>query len=389
MSGTPSFTIGIEEEYLLIDQATGELASNPPVELIDRLRADTGGRVHREFLRCQIEVATGVHASVAAAGRELGELRARVAERARQHGLAIIASATHPRADWTGTMPTDTERHALLAEQLQGVGRRLLVGGMHIHVGIEDPELRLDLMNQATYFAPHLLALSTSSPYWRGRDTGLASHRLAVLRALPRTGIPELFDSHGEYLRFLERMIGAGLIDEPSKLWWDLRLSARYPTLELRAPDVCPLLDDALAIAALYQALLRMLWRLRRANQRWRLYPRALIEENRWRAMRFGPSAGLVDFGKGAILPFADLLDELLDGLLTEDLAALGSTVEAAGARHILARGTSAERQRAAYREAVAAGLDHDAALARVIALVRAETLAHMYGDPSDRETPP
>jgi carboxylate-amine ligase len=230
-------------------------------------------------------------------------------------------------------------------------------------------------MSQIAYFLPHLLALSTSSPFWRGEDTGLKSYRIAVFDELPRTGLPEQFDSWGEYQRHVDVLVRAGLIENASKLWWDVRPSSRFPTLEMRITDVPTLVEDSITIAALYLCLLRMLWRLKRSNQRWRRYAAMLIGENRWRAQRYGIDEGLVDFGKGEIVPYPDLLDELLD-LVREDAAALGCGAEVAGARAILARGTSAHRQRAAFAAARAAGEGRDQALIAVVDRLIAETSA-------------
>jgi carboxylate-amine ligase len=248
-----------------------------------------------------------------------------------------------------------------------------VICGLHVHVGIDDDELRIDLLNQIGYFLPHLLALSTSSPFWRGEDTGLASYRVAIFNELPRTGLPDHFESYGEYRRQLERLVAAGLIDDASKLWWDVRLSARFPTLEMRITDMCPYLDDAVAIAALYQCLLSMLWRLKRQNQRWRIYPHMLVRENRWRAQRYGFDAGLVDFGKDRIVDFAGLLEELFE-LVAPDAARLDCTAEIANARTILTRGTSAHRQRQAYARALADGADRHEALVAVVDGLIAET---------------
>jgi carboxylate-amine ligase len=259
------------------------------------------------------------------------------------------------------------------------VARRLVICGMHVHVGIGDDELRVDLMNQVGYFLPHLLALSTSSPFWGGEDTGLKSYRIAVFDELPRTGIPERFESYGEYRRHVDTLIAVGVITDTSKLWWDIRPSGRFPTLEMRIPDVTTSLDDGIAIACLYRCLLRTLWRLRRANQRWRIYARMLIDENRWRAQRYGIDEGLVDFGRARIVPYPELLEEILD-LVAEDAAYFGCTAEIAHARTILSRGTSAHRQLEVYRDALAGGADQQAALAAVVdwlivATVEASTL--------------
>jgi carboxylate-amine ligase len=237
----------------------------------------------------------------------------------------------------------------VIARDLQQVGRRLVICGMHVHIGIEDDELRIDLLSQAAYFLPHLLALSTSSPFWQAAQTGLKSYRLSVFDELPRTGVPHQFSSYSEYERTVELLVNAGLIEDATKIWWDLRPSARFPTLEMRITDVCPLLEDAIAIAALYRCILRLLYRLRRQNQRWRHYPPFLVRENRWRAQRYGVEQGLVDFGKGAVVPFAVLL--------------------------IVQRGTSADRQLARFETVKALGGTDEAALVAVVDRIIEETL--------------
>jgi carboxylate-amine ligase len=361
----PAFTIGIEEEYHLVDRRTRDLKSEPPPELLADCRRRLEG-IHPEFLKSQIEVATPVRHSLAEARADLARLRRTVAEVAGEHDLAPIAASTHPFAQWDEQKTSDAERYTLLARHLQAVGRRLVICGMHVHVGIEDPELRIDLMNQVVYFLPHLLALSTSSPFWRGEDTGLKSFRLSVFNGLPRTGMPEIFESEGEYRRLVARLVEAGLIEDATMLWWDIRPSARFPTLEMRVTDVCTRLDDAISIAALYRCLLRMLWRLRTGNQRWRLYARMLIAENRWRAQRYGADEGLVDFGKGRVVPYAELLDELIE-LVREDAEHFGCVAEIEAARDILARGTSADHQRRIHQEALAGGGDRPLALRRIV----------------------
>jgi glutamate---cysteine ligase / carboxylate-amine ligase len=374
-AGEPSFTLGIEEEYHLVERVGGGLAAEPPPGMLAAAESRLGGRAMPEFLKSQIEVATRKCTTLAEARGELVELRRTVAEIAGEHGLAPIAASTHPFAEWDRLRHSDGARYVQLARDLQGVARRLVICGMHVHVGIEDEHLRIDLMNQVAYFLPHLLALSTSSPFWRGEDSGLKSYRISVFQGLPRTGLPQGFASWGEYQRHVGVLVSAGLIDDASKLWWDIRPSARFPTLEMRITDVCTRLDDAIAIAALYRCCLRMLWRLRRANQRWRIYARMLIDENRWRAQRYGIEEGLVDFGKGTIVPYADLLEEILE-LVAPDAAFFGCTGEVAHARTILARGTSADHQRAVYREAVAAGAEPREALRKVVEWLAAETIA-------------
>jgi carboxylate-amine ligase len=370
----PSFTLGVEEEYLLVERATGALSPDPPPAMMAACKARLSDRVMPEFLRAQIEVATGVCRRPAEARAELAHLRATVAEVAAAHGLAPIAASTHPFARWDQQMPSEGARYQTLARDLQGVGRRLVICGMHVHVGIDDDDLRIDLMNQVAYFLPHLLVLSTSSPFWRGDDTGLKSYRMSVFQGLPRTGAPETFDSYGEYRRHVDMLVGAGIIEDASKLWWDVRPSARLPTLEMRITDVCTRLDDGITIAAIYLCLLRMLWRLRRSNQRWRIYARMLINENRWRAQRYGADEGLIDFGRGAVVPYADLLEEII-ALVREDADALGCIAEVEAARGILGRGTSADRQRRAFERALADGMPRDAALQAVVAQLVAETV--------------
>jgi carboxylate-amine ligase len=369
----PAFTIGIEEEYLLVDRASRDLVHDSPAGLLEECETILKGQVTAEFLRSQIEVGTRVCTSIAEARADLARLRRTVAEVTARHGLAPIAASTHPFASWHLQKHTDKERYNILAQDLQAPGRRLVICGMHVHIGIEDPQLRVDFMGQVAYFLPHLLALTTSSPFWGGEDTGLKSYRMAVFNELPRTGLPELFESYGEYERHLQALVAAGVIQDGSKLWWDVRPSVRFPTLEMRITDVCTTLDDAIAVAALYRCLLRMLWRLRRSNQRWRRYAHMLVNENRWRAQRYGFDAGLVDFGKGEIVPYGDLLEEMI-ALVQEDAAALGCEREVAHARAILGRGTSAHRQLALFREAVEAGAAPPEALQGVVDWLIEET---------------
>ena len=369
----PSFTIGIEEEYLLVNKESRDLEPEPPAALLAKCEEALRGQVSPEFLRSQIEVGTRVCKSVQQARDELVHLRSTVAGIADEFGLAPIASSTHPLAEWSAQQHTDKERYNVLARDLQHVARRLVICGMHVHVGIEDDDLRIDLMSQASYFLPHLLALSTSSPFWQGTPTGLKSYRLSIFDELPRTGLPHQFSSYSEYARTVELLVSAGLIEDATKLWWDLRPSARFPTLEMRITDVCPLIEDGIAIAALYVCILRLLYRLRRKNQRWRHYPPFLIRENRWRAQRYGIGEGLVDFGKGAIVAFPMLLEELFD-LVAEDAAYFGCAAEIAHARTIVQRGTSADRQLARYDEVMKLGGSEQAALVAVVDGIIAET---------------
>ena len=363
---SPPFTIGIEEEYLLIDPRTRDLESDPPKALMRACEKVLRRRVSSEFLRCQMEVGTPVCATLADARAELCHLRRTLSEITSEYGLAPLAVSTHPFAMWTQQQQTNKQRYNVLAQDMQVVARRLLICGMHVHVGIADDEMRIDLMNQLSYFLPHLLALSTSSPFWQGQPTGLKSYRLSVFDELPRTGLPESFLSFAEYHRTIEALINAGLIEDATKIWWDLRPSARFPTLEMRVTDVCSFIEDTMSVAALYLCLTRMLYRLRRSNQRWRDYSRFLVRETRWRAQRYGVSESLVDFGKGVLVPFKDLVEELID-LVREDAEHFGCMAEIEHAREIVRRGTSADRQLATFEAAREAGADEAEALKQVV----------------------
>ncbi|MDH4981479.1 carboxylate-amine ligase [Hyphomicrobium sp. D-2] len=369
----PSFTFGIEEEYHLVDLESRHFAPAPE-ELMRISEAELGKQVAPEFFRSQIEVGTSVHNDFAAARKELARLRGTIARIAARFGMAPIAASTHPFADRSGLETTPKPRYQALAEDFGGIGRRLAICGMHVHVAIDDPDMRIDLMNQVRYFLPHFLMLSTSSPFWQGEDTGLKSYRLAVFHELPRTGLPQRFESFTEYERTIDVLLRNGVIEDATKIWWDLRPSARFPTLEMRVTDVCTRLDDALSIAALYACTLRMLYRLRRANQKWRSYPAFLIEENRWRAQRYGVSETLFDFGQGKLVPFATLITELV-GLLAEDAAALGCEREVRHALNIATGGTSADRQVTRYRHLQSLGATQAEALVGVVDGLIAETV--------------
>ncbi|WP_135079179.1 carboxylate-amine ligase [Terasakiella sp. SH-1] len=370
----PSWTIGIEEEYLMVDCDTAELTTQPMDGLMKACEKELHDLVRPEFLQSQVEVGTKVCATVKEARQQLTWLRKSVAEVGKQFNLAPIAASTHPMAEWDEQDHTDAERYHTFANDMQAVVRRLIISGMHVHVGIDDDDLRIDLMNQVSYFLPHLLALSTSSPLWRGRDTGLKCYRLSVFDELPRTGLPEFFDSYSEYKKHVDALINVGMIKDSTMLWWDVRPAQKFPTLEMRITDICTTLDDALAIAALFQCILRMLYRLRRSNQRWRTYRTMLINENRWRAQRYGTDEGLADFGKGELVAFDDLLDELLD-MLKEDGEALHCSEELASLKIILKRGTSAHRQIDIFNQAMKNGASELEASRAVAHWLKEETV--------------
>ncbi len=369
----PTFTVGIEEEYLLVDLESRNLVNDPPAAIMEECGELSGEQVSPELMRSQIEVGTRVCKTVSQARDELSRLRKVVIEVANKHGMAPIAVSAHPFAHWLDQKQTEKDRYQVLTREMQATARKLLISGMHVHVGIEDEELRIDLMNQFSYFLPHLLALSCSSPFWEGENTGLSSYRLIVFDALPRTGLPEQFSSHVEYKRHVEVLINAGLLEDASKIWWDLRPSARYPTLETRIMDVCTRLDDAVSLAAINLCITSMLYRLRRDNKRWRVYAAMLINENRWRAMRYSFDEGLIDLAKGEVVPFKVLLEELL-GLIAFDAETLECQTEVQRSRDILRRGTSAHQQLGIYKTALDQGSSKDEALIAVVDWLISET---------------
>ncbi|MEM8849732.1 MAG: carboxylate-amine ligase [Pseudomonadota bacterium] len=361
---TPAFTMGIEEEYLLVDPETGELREAPQA-LMEAAVETLGDQVSPEFLQCQIEVGTGVCADITGARADLSNLRRTVKALANDHGLAPIAASCHPFSDWRDQQTTDKDRYRTLARDLRAVADRMLICGMHVHVGVEDEATRIDLMRQFTYFLPHLLALSGSSPYWQGEDTGLASYRLTVFDNLPRTGLPPNLANWDDWRRSVQTLVNLGVIEDATKIWWDLRPSHTFPTLETRICDICPRIEDTLTLAALIQCTLRMLWRLSKQNQRWRVYDRFLIDENRWRAQRYGIREGLIDYGRKDILPFPFLMEEWLD-LIAQDAEHLGCTDQIEHAR-TMALASAADRQRAVHDAAIARGADHQGALRAVV----------------------
>ena len=373
MRSEPAFTIGVEEEYLLVDKESRALVIDTPQTLMAEAEEKCGSQVTSELLQSQIEVATVVCKNVQELRQDLSRLRLNIIEVADRHGLAPIAASTHPFSQWQEQKHTPKERYDELTHEMQGAARRLVICGMHVHVGIEDDELRIDIMNQMAYFLPHLLALSCSSPFWSGRDTGLKSYRLTIFDALPRTGLPERFASWAEYERHTNILMDAGLIEDSTRIWWDLRPSARFPTLETRIMDVCTRLDDTIALTSLLVCIMRMLYRLRTRNQRWRIYTPMLIRENRWRAMRYSFDEGMLDLAKGKVVPFRDLIDEILS-LVAEDAEALGCVKELADVRQILSRGTSAHRQLKDYELQRAAGASVEDSLKAVVDTLISDT---------------
>ena len=375
MTDEPSWTIGIEEEYLLVDRRSGALVQRQPSGLIERVAELRHGLVSPEFFSSQLEIGTGVCDDMQHLRADVGLLRLAVTEAAHEHGLAPVAASTHPFAHPDQLRITDKERYQAMAADLQGVSRQIIISGLHVHVGIEDPDLRIDLMGQVTYFLPYLLALSTSSPFWQGSDTGLRSYRTTVSRTLPRTGLPPRFESWAEFKQHVDVLVRAGVIEDSRKVWWDIRPSQRYPTLEMRVTDLPTKMEDTVAIAAAYTCLLRMLWRRQEQNQPWPDFGNFLIGENLWRAQRYGISDQLVDLASGTLVPFELAVEQIIE-LIRPDAKALDCVTEVEHLRTICTRGTSADRQLATYHAALDNGASDDEALAAVVQMLIADTLA-------------
>ncbi|MGH8211306.1 MAG: carboxylate-amine ligase [Steroidobacteraceae bacterium] len=375
MSAEPPFTVGIEEEYLLVNLDTRDVNENPPPDLLRECTERGGSQISPEFLRSQLEVSTRVCRSIAEVRADLARLRSIIVDVAANYAVAPIAASTHPFGSATRQMPTEKEQFFALAREMQTAARRLMVCGMHVHIGIDDDDLRVDLMNQLSYFVPHLLALSCSSPFWEGERTGLMSFRLLLFSSLPRTGLPDRFSSYTDLRKHLDMLIRNGVIENTSKMWWDVRPSPRYPTLEMRVMDCCTNIDDAMCLAALVVCLARWLYRLLQANQSWRLYPNVLIAENRWRAMRYSFDEKLLDPARGELVPFAHLAEELL-ALVKEDAEVLECQREIEHVRTILSRGTSAHRQVRTFDAARSGGATQREALQAVVDFLIRETAA-------------
>ena len=347
--GLPNLTLGIEEEYQIIDPETRELAPRGET-LVAEGQATLQDQIKPEFMRSQVEVGTAVCSSIDEARQEVIRLRRRVIELCEKQGLCMVAASTHPFSTWETQLITAGERYTKLEADLRHVARRLLIFGMHVHVGIPDPEMRIDVMNQVRYFLPHLLALSTSSPFWHGRDTGLKSYRSVIFENMPRSGLPPLFASWSDYQEFIDTLVETGCIDEPTKIWWDVRPHPKFPTLEVRISDVCTRVDEVICLAALMQALCAKLIMLRQRNQTWRAYRHNLITENKWRAVRYGIDGKLIDFGSRQQVPLRHLVRELLD-FVDDVLDPLGVREAVSHVRTILRDGSSADRQLARYRD--------------------------------------
>ena len=346
----PSLTIGIEEEYQIIDPQTRELRSYI-TELLEAGRVVFREQMKAELHQSVVEVGTTVCRTSAELRAELVRLRREVIRLAAQNGLRIAAAGTHPFSSWLTQEITSLERYAGVKEDMQSLADQLLIFGTHVHIGIEDREFLIDAMNVVRYMLPHVLCLSTSSPFWMGRDTGMKSYRSIVFRNFPRTGIPRVFQSWADFTYHVDTLVRAKSIPDGTKIWWDVRPNWNYPTLEFRICDVCTTIDEAMCVAAILQAIVAKLWKLRRENMTFRVYPAELIEENKWRAVRYGLDGKLIDFGKEQELPARDLIRELIEWFIGDIVDELGSRSDVEYAYTILETGTSADRQLATYRK--------------------------------------
>jgi carboxylate-amine ligase len=343
------FTLGIEEEFQIVDPQTRELRSHVS-EFLDEGKMLLGEQIKPEMIQSMVEVGTGVCQNIQEARADITRLRSIISQLARKKGLEIIAASTHPISQWKEQEIYDDPHYALLIEELQMVARSLLIFGLHVHVGVADRERQIHIMNASRYFLPHVLALTTSSPFWMGINTGLKSYRSEVFKKFPRTDIPDHFDSYQSFQRYVDLLLKTNSIGNPKKIWWDIRPHPNFPTLEFRICDIPTRVDDTIAIAALFQAIVAKLTKLIEKNLGFRLYRRMLIQENKWRAVRYGLEGKLIDFGKQKEVPVRDLILELLE-FVDDVVDELDSRKEIEHIHTILERGTSADEQLQVYRE--------------------------------------
>ncbi|HEV8075912.1 MAG TPA: carboxylate-amine ligase [Candidatus Acidoferrum sp.] len=344
------FTIGVEEEFQIIDPETLELRSHVVQLLSSAAARGVGDLVKQEMHQSIVETGTKICENVSELRLEMHRTRSELVMAAESTGLRVAAAGTHPFSSWIDQVISPGERYQHIVEEMGQLARSLLIFGMHVHIAMPDKQTTIDMMNMVRYFLPHLLALSTSSPFWMGRNTGLKSFRTTVFRRFPRTGIPEVFESWSEYENFINLLVKLNCIDTGKKIWWDVRPHPTYGTLEFRMFDTATRVEEAVAIAALTQAIVVKLHRLYTRNQSWRIYRRALIEENKWRAARYGIEGKLIDFGREAEVPMRELMLELME-LIDDVVDDLGSRSAVEYIHTILNEGTSAERQLRVYQQ--------------------------------------
>ena len=366
MKTRPKLTIGIEEEYQVVDPESGELRSFITQFIEDGKMVMIERDIKPELHQSMVEMGTPVCDTPAQAMEELVRQRQFITKLAEDKGLAIVAAATHPFSRWADQQVTPFPRYRGVLEEMQVLAQRLLIFGMHIHIGLDDPDFAIDTMNVVRYMLPHLLALSTSSPFWAGRKTGLKSYRAVIFEDFPRSGIPDVFRNRAEYEGLIRTLVNTGCMPDSSKIWWDVRPHHLYPTLEFRTCDICTRVDEAIAIAALCQAIVLWHWKLRQRNITFRVYRRDLITENKWRAARYGLDGKLIDFGKKTELPARALIRELLE-MLGEEIDELGIAKAIEPIYRMLEVGTSADRQLRVFDA-------HDGDLKAVVQHLIAET---------------
>lgn len=344
-----NFTLGIEEEFQIVDPGSRELVSRVS-EILEEGRILLGEQIKPELHQSQVETGTGICNNIQELRRDVTFLRRTIAELAAKNGLTIAAASTHPFSHWTDSKIFEHERYFRIIQDQQLLARSLLIFGLHIHVGIDDRDEMIYIMNQVRYLLPHLLTLSTSSPFWLGENTGLKSYRTEVFKMFPRTGLPDHFYTYSEFEKYVALLVKTGCIDDGKKIWWDVRPHPYFPTLEFRMCDIPSRIDETIAIAALVQALVAKFHKLYEQNMSRILYRRALIEENKWRAIRYGLDGQLIDFGKQKEMPVKELIVELLD-FVDDVVDELGSRKDVEYIHTILREGTSADRQIRIYRE--------------------------------------
>lgn len=345
----PPLTLGIEEEYQIIQPDSGALRSYIQ-EFLEQGRLLLQDQIKPEFLQSQVEVGSHICRNIQEVESEVRRLRRSICKLADDNGLQVAAASTHPFSEWENQDVNKGERYTELATNMAELARRMLIFGMHIHVGIEDRELMIDVMNQARYFLPHLLALSTSSPFWHGRDTGLKSYRTVVFESLPRTGLPPSLKSWADYQGFIDTLVKTNCIDEPTKIWWDIRPHPKFPTLEFRVCDICTKVEEAVCIAAIVQGIVAKLIKLRHSNMSWRPYRHHLITENKWRAVRYGIEGQLIDFGRQMEVPMRFLATEILE-FIDDVVDELKIRKQVEYVHTIMSEGSSADRQLRVFRE--------------------------------------
>jgi glutamate---cysteine ligase / carboxylate-amine ligase len=346
----PSLTIGIEEEYQTIDPETRDLRSHINAEIIQKGRMLLEERVKPEMHQSVVEIGTGICTNIQEARAEILDIRRQIVTLARANGLRLSAGGTHPFAHWANQEIYPDDRYRIIVEDLKMVARANLIFGLHVHIGVEDRETAIQIMNGARYFLPHILALSANSPFWMGMDSGLRSYRCKVFDKFPRTNIPDLYTSWSEFENYVDLLIRTGCIDNAKKIWWDIRPHPHFPTLEFRICDMPMRLDETIAIAALCQAVIAKLYKLHEQNLSFRHYSRSLIMENKWRAARYGLDGKLIDFGKQQEVPVRQLIAEIRE-FVSDVVEELGSGKEIAYIDRILAEGNGADRQLRVFRE--------------------------------------